>query len=73
MDSNVHTFKARLVTKVSSKHMVLIMMKNFSLAAMLKSIKIFLAIVAYYDYEIWKMDVKMVRLCALVHRSPQVI
>ena len=25
---------------------------------MLKSIRILLAIVAYYDYEIWKMDVK---------------
>ena len=26
---------------------------------MLKSIRILLAIVAHYDYEIWKMDVKM--------------
>ena len=29
---------------------------------MLKSIKILLAIVAYYDYEIWQMDVKTVFL-----------
>ena len=32
--------------------------ETFSLVAMLKSIRILLAIVAYYDYEIWKMDVK---------------
>ena len=32
--------------------------KTFSPVAMLKSIRILLAIVAYYDYEIWQMDVK---------------
>ena len=30
----------------------------FSPVAMAKSIRILLAIVAYYDYEIWQMDVK---------------
>ena len=30
----------------------------FSLIAMLKSVQIMLAIAAFYDYEIWKMDVK---------------
>ena len=30
----------------------------FSLVAMLKSVRIMLAIVAFYDYEIWQMDVK---------------
>ena len=34
------------------------MMKHFSPVAMLKSIRILLAIAAYYDYEIWQMDVK---------------
>ena len=33
--------------------------KLFSLIAMLKSIRILLAIVAHYDYEIWKIYVKM--------------
>ena len=33
--------------------------KTFSPIAMLKSIRILLAIVAHHDYEIWKMDVKM--------------
>ena len=32
--------------------------ETFSLVAMLKSIRILLAIATYYDYEIWKMDVK---------------
>ena len=31
----------------------------FSLVAMLKSVRIMLAIAAFYDYEIWKMDVKI--------------
>jgi hypothetical protein len=36
--------------------------KNFSPVAMLKSVRIFLAIGAYFDYEIWQMDIKMVFL-----------
>ena len=32
--------------------------ETFSPVAMLKSIRILLSIVAYYDYEIWKMDFK---------------
>ena len=32
--------------------------ETFSLVAMLKSIKILIAIAVFYDYEIWKMDVK---------------
>ena len=32
--------------------------ENFSPVAMLKSFRILLAIAAYYDYEIWQMDVK---------------
>ena len=32
--------------------------KTFSPVVMIKSIKILLAIVAHYDYEIWQMDVK---------------
>ena len=31
--------------------------KTFAPAAMVKSIRILLAIAAYYDYEIWQMDV----------------
>jgi hypothetical protein len=32
--------------------------ETFSPVAMLKSVRILLAIVAYYDYKIWQMDVK---------------
>ena len=32
--------------------------ETFSLVAMLKSVQIMLAIPAFYDYEIWQMDVK---------------
>ena len=31
---------------------------SFSLVSMLKSVRIMLAIAAFYDYEIWQMDVK---------------
>ena len=31
---------------------------TFSLVAMLKSVRIMLAIATFYDYEIWQMDVK---------------
>jgi hypothetical protein len=33
--------------------------KTFSPIAMLKSIRILLAITTYFDYEIWQMDVKI--------------
>ena len=50
--------KQDLLQEVLDKLMVLIMMKSFSPVVMLKSIRILLAIVAYYDYEICQMDVK---------------
>jgi hypothetical protein len=33
---------------------------------MLKSVRILLAIAAYYDYEIWKMDVKIAFLYGML-------
>ena len=36
--------------------------ETFSSVAMLKSIRILLAIAAYHDYDIWQMDVKTVFL-----------
>ena len=32
--------------------------ETFSPVAMIKSIRILLSIAAYYDYEVWQMDVK---------------
>ena len=52
MDGNVHTFKARLVAKGFKQTHGIDYDDNFLPVAMLKSIQIFLAIAAYYDYEI---------------------
>ena len=62
MDGNVHTYKARLVAKGFRQTYGIDCDEIFSPVAMLKSIQILLAIAAYYDYEIWKMDVKTVFL-----------
>ena len=53
MDGNVHTFKARLVAKGFKQTHGIDYDETFSPVAMLKSIRILLAIAAYYDYEIW--------------------
>ena len=58
MDGNVHTYKARLVAKGFKQTHGIDYDETFSPVAMLKSIRILLAIAAYYDYEIWQMDVK---------------
>ncbi|PKI74773.1 hypothetical protein CRG98_004791 [Punica granatum] len=58
MDNNVITFKGRLVAKGFRRVHGIDYDETFSLVAMLKSIRILLAIAAYYDYEIWHMDVK---------------
>ena len=59
MEGNVITYKARLVAKGYRKKQGIDYDKTSSLVAMLKSIRILLAIVALYDYEIWQMDVKI--------------
>jgi len=58
MDGNVHTFKARLVAKGYTQTHGVDYDETFSPVAMLKSIRILIAIAAFYDYEIWQMDVK---------------
>jgi hypothetical protein len=58
MDGNVHTFKARLVAKGYTQRYGVDYDETFSPVAMLKSIRILIAIAAFYDYEIWQMDVK---------------
>ena len=57
-DGKVETFKARLVAKGYTQKTGIDYEETFSLITMLKSIRILLAIAAYYDYEIWQIDVK---------------
>ena len=58
MDGNVHIHKAQLVAKGFKQIQGVDYDETFSPVAML-SIRILLAIAAFYDYEIWQMDVKM--------------
>ena len=58
MDGNVHIYKARLVAKGFRQVQGVDYDETFSPVEMLKSVRIILAIAAYFDYEIWQMDVK---------------
>ena len=58
----MHTYKTRLVAKGFKQTHGIDYDETFSPVAMLKSIRILIAIAAYHDYEIWQMDVKIVFL-----------
>ena len=58
MEGDVITYKAKIVAKGYRQKQGVDYDETFSPIAMLISIRILLAIVAHYDYEIWKMDVK---------------
>ncbi|GKA70191.1 retrotransposon protein, putative, ty1-copia subclass, partial [Tanacetum coccineum] len=58
MDGNMHTYKAHLVAKGFTQTYEVDYEETFSPVADIKAIKILIAIAAYYDYKIWKMDVK---------------
>ena len=51
-------YKARLVAKGYRQVQGVDYGETFSPVAQLKSVRIMLAIAAFYDYEIWQMDVK---------------
>ncbi|GJQ96838.1 retrotransposon protein, putative, ty1-copia subclass [Tanacetum coccineum] len=57
MDGNVHTFKARLIAKGFTQTYSVDYRETFSPVADIRSIRILLAIVVFFDYEIWQMDV----------------
>jgi hypothetical protein len=59
MDANVHIYKARLIAKGFRQVQGVDYDETFSPVAMLKSIRIILAINTYFDFEIWQMDVKI--------------
>ncbi|KAL0325275.1 UNVERIFIED_CONTAM: Retrovirus-related Pol polyprotein from transposon TNT 1-94 [Sesamum radiatum] len=68
-DGEVTNFKARLVAKGYTQRLGLDFEETFSPVAMAKSIRIRLAIAAWYDYEIWQMDVKMAFLDGFIEEE----
>nr|GEX13927.1 hypothetical protein [Tanacetum cinerariifolium] len=58
MDGAVYIFKARLVAKGFTQTYGVDYEETFSPVAEIRAIRILIAIVTYYDYEIWQMDVK---------------
>ncbi|GJU37600.1 retrotransposon protein, putative, ty1-copia subclass [Tanacetum coccineum] len=58
IDGAVHTYKARLVAKGFTQTLGIDYEETFSLVADIRAIRILIAITAFYDYEIWQMNVK---------------
>ncbi|GJY97242.1 putative RNA-directed DNA polymerase [Tanacetum coccineum] len=58
MDGKVHIYKARLVAKGCTQTYGVDYEETFSPVADIRAIRILIAIAAFYDYEIWQMDVK---------------
>ncbi|GKA56434.1 retrotransposon protein, putative, ty1-copia subclass [Tanacetum coccineum] len=58
MDGIVHVYKARLVAKGYTQLYGVDYEETFSPVADIRAIRILISLAAYYDYEIWQMDVK---------------
>ncbi|GJV86456.1 retrotransposon protein, putative, ty1-copia subclass [Tanacetum coccineum] len=58
MDGVVHTYKDRLVANGFTQTYRVDYEETFSPVADIRAIRILIAIAAFYDYEIWQMDVK---------------
>ncbi|GJT27798.1 retrovirus-related pol polyprotein from transposon TNT 1-94 [Tanacetum coccineum] len=58
MDSIVHNYKARLIAKGYTQLYGVDYEETFSPVADIRAIMILISIAAYYDYEIWNMDIK---------------
>ncbi|GJV45358.1 retrotransposon protein, putative, ty1-copia subclass [Tanacetum coccineum] len=58
MDGAVYVFKARFVAKGFTQTYRVDYEETFSPVADIRAIRILIAIAAYYDYEIWQIDVK---------------
>nr|GEU31528.1 hypothetical protein [Tanacetum cinerariifolium] len=58
MDGNTHIDKARLMAKGYTQTPGINYEETFSPVEEIRAIRILIAIAAYYDYEIWQMDVK---------------
>ena len=68
-DGNVTIQKARLVAKGFRQVQGVEYDETFSPVAMLKSLRIMLAISTFYDYEIWQMDGKTAFLNGFIKES----
>ena len=66
LPDNLTIYKARFVAKGFQQVQGVDYDDTFSPVAMLKSVRIMLAIAAFYDYEIWQMDVKTAFLCGFL-------
>ncbi|GJW19479.1 helitron helicase-like domain-containing protein [Tanacetum coccineum] len=58
MDGIVHTYKAHLVAKGYTQLYEVDYEETFSPVTDIRAIRILISIAAFYDYEIWKIDVK---------------
>ncbi|GKE95274.1 retrotransposon protein, putative, ty1-copia subclass, partial [Tanacetum coccineum] len=58
MDGKVYIYKVRHVAKGFTQTYGVDYVETFSHVADIRAIRILIAIAAYYDYEIWQMDVK---------------
>ncbi|GJU88818.1 retrotransposon protein, putative, ty1-copia subclass [Tanacetum coccineum] len=58
MDGIVHVYKARLVAKGYTQLYRVDYEETFSPVADIRAIRILISIAAYYDYEIWQMDIE---------------
>ncbi|GJT16137.1 zinc finger, CCHC-type containing protein [Tanacetum coccineum] len=58
MDGIVHTYKARHVAKGYTQLYRVDYEETFSPVAVIRAIMILISIAAFYDYEMWQMDVK---------------
>ena len=59
MDGNVYAYNIGLVVKSCNQRQEVDFNKIFSLTTMPKSIRIMQIIVAYHDYKIWQIDIKI--------------
>ncbi|KAL0287274.1 UNVERIFIED_CONTAM: Retrovirus-related Pol polyprotein from transposon RE1 [Sesamum radiatum] len=68
-DGKVTTFKTRLMAKGYTERPRVDFKETYSPVAIAKSIRILLAITAWYDYEIWQMNIKTTSLNSYVEED----